>query len=81
MIELLDCVDRCTACDCEPAGSLNLTCDAVTGSCFCKLFVEGRRCDTCIPGASYLNSKNPYGCSKGKSHYWLLWMLDLDPIH
>ncbi|XP_062584554.1 usherin-like isoform X1 [Saccostrea cucullata] len=54
----------CSPCECEVAGSLNSTCDIITGKCFCKQFVEGRRCDACISGASYISSENPYGCSK-----------------
>ena len=55
----------CTGCNCDSAGSTNTTCQVITGQCQCKQFVEGRRCDTCVAGSSYLEASNPYGCSKG----------------
>ncbi|XP_064622303.1 usherin-like [Lineus longissimus] len=54
----------CSACACNEAGSVNGTCDGATGQCYCKLFVQGKRCDTCEPGASILDTNNIYGCSK-----------------
>ncbi|XP_052593935.1 usherin [Peromyscus californicus insignis] len=55
---------RCQPCHCHPAGALNETCDVVTGQCFCKPFVTGSKCDTCVPGASHLDANNLLGCSK-----------------
>jgi len=39
----------CEACDCDPIGSLNATCDIYTGQCFCREGIFGRRCDQLIP--------------------------------
>ncbi|KAJ8045141.1 Usherin [Holothuria leucospilota] len=55
---------RCDPCDCDPRGSLNITCDDNTGQCECKELVTGRRCDTCQTGSSNLQETNPQGCSK-----------------
>uniref|UniRef100_A0A8C6WPG4 Laminin, beta 2 (laminin S) n=1 Tax=Neogobius melanostomus TaxID=47308 RepID=A0A8C6WPG4_9GOBI len=61
----------CTACDCDPDGSLNGgMCDAVTdpalgqvaGQCRCKPHVEGPRCDKCKAGFYGLSADNPEGC-------------------
>lgn len=58
-------------CDCDPHGSLdNGICDSVTdianekvaGSCHCKEFVEGRRCDICKSGYWNFTASNPQGC-------------------
>ncbi|XP_055465169.1 usherin [Psammomys obesus] len=58
---------RCQPCLCHPAGALNGTCDVVTGQCFCKQFVTGSKCDTCVPGSSHLDVNNLLGCSKTPS--------------
>uniref|UniRef100_F6UX68 Usherin n=1 Tax=Ornithorhynchus anatinus TaxID=9258 RepID=F6UX68_ORNAN len=58
---------RCQPCSCHLAGSLNRTCHSLTGQCFCKLFVTGIKCDTCIHGASHLDIHNQFGCSKTPS--------------
>ena len=65
-MKLLPCVYSCTPCDCSSAGSINGTCNPVTGQCDCKQFVTGRQCDECVTGASDLHADNPFGCSKGK---------------
>jgi len=36
-----------TACDCNPAGSIDLQCDRDTGSCHCKGGHLGAKCDMC----------------------------------
>uniref|UniRef100_A0A673TE79 Usherin n=1 Tax=Suricata suricatta TaxID=37032 RepID=A0A673TE79_SURSU len=58
---------RCQPCNCHLSGSLNETCHLVTGQCFCKRFVTGSKCDTCVPSASHLDVNNPLGCSKTPS--------------
>ncbi|KAK1328091.1 hypothetical protein QTO34_012514 [Cnephaeus nilssonii] len=58
---------RCQPCNCHLSGALNETCHLVTGRCFCKRFVTGSTCDTCVPGASHLDASNPWGCSKTPS--------------
>ncbi|KAM9212500.1 usherin [Dugong dugon] len=58
---------RCQPCNCHLSGALNETCHSVTGQCFCKRFVTGSKCDTCVPGASHLDVNNPLGCSKTPS--------------
>lgn len=37
----------CQECNCDALGSLNTTCNVVTGQCQCKPGVTGRRCDQC----------------------------------
>ncbi|XP_040491950.1 usherin [Ursus maritimus] len=58
---------RCQPCNCHLSGALNETCHLVTGQCFCKRFVTGSKCDTCVPRASHLDENNPLGCSKTPS--------------
>uniref|UniRef100_A0A8C9BFN6 Usherin n=1 Tax=Phocoena sinus TaxID=42100 RepID=A0A8C9BFN6_PHOSS len=58
---------RCQPCSCHLSGALNETCHSVTGQCFCKRFVTGSKCDTCVPSASHLDINNPLGCSKTPS--------------
>uniref|UniRef100_A0A8D0R6P0 Usherin n=1 Tax=Sus scrofa TaxID=9823 RepID=A0A8D0R6P0_PIG len=58
---------RCQPCSCHLSGALNETCHSVTGHCFCKQFVTGSKCDTCVPSASHLDVNNPLGCSKTPS--------------
>ncbi|XP_059533348.1 usherin [Myotis daubentonii] len=60
-------IGRCQPCNCHLSGALNETCHLVTGRCFCKRFVTGSTCDTCVPGASHLDASNPWGCSKTPS--------------
>uniref|UniRef100_A0A5S6QZT1 Cadherin domain protein n=1 Tax=Trichuris muris TaxID=70415 RepID=A0A5S6QZT1_TRIMR len=39
---------HCLSCDCNfPTGALNSSCDPITGQCYCRGDVIGRRCDTC----------------------------------
>ncbi|KAM6182134.1 laminin subunit gamma-3 [Erethizon dorsatum] len=48
----------CQPCDCHPAGSLHLQCDA-SGTCTCKPSVTGWKCDRCLPG---FHSLSEGGC-------------------
>lgn len=57
----------CSPCGCNLAGSLNQYCDSIRGTCNCKAFVTGEKCDVCIPGTSNLEFSNPFGCSKEPS--------------
>ncbi|XP_015116033.1 laminin subunit gamma-1 [Diachasma alloeum] len=41
--------DGCTACNCDPEGSYNRTCDANSGRCQCRPGITGQRCDACLP--------------------------------
>ena len=42
-----DNVCRCSACQCNPAGSVDLQCDVATGACSCKPNIAGLNCDQC----------------------------------
>ncbi|ELU01149.1 hypothetical protein CAPTEDRAFT_219707 [Capitella teleta] len=35
---------RCQPCGCDTSGSVNDTCNPVTGQCDCKMYTEGRQC-------------------------------------
>lgn len=37
----------CEECLCDPMGSLNNSCNVITGQCPCKPGVTGRTCDQC----------------------------------
>lgn len=52
----------CDSCQCDAVGSVNLSCNAKTGQCHCRLGVGGLKCDQCIPGYFGFSSS---GC-KGK---------------
>lgn len=39
----------CEECRCNPLGSFNLSCDALTGQCYCRPGVQGLKCDSCQP--------------------------------
>ncbi|KAK7496947.1 hypothetical protein BaRGS_00011927, partial [Batillaria attramentaria] len=69
--------DACQACNCSAAGSTinpnsnRLDCvmnsDVIAagkapGDCFCKLNVQGTKCDTCRPGFYNLRQDNALGC-------------------
>ena len=40
----------CTPCNCDYQGSLNSSCDPISGQCYCQVNVTGRMCDRCITG-------------------------------
>ncbi|XP_062333878.1 laminin subunit gamma-3 [Osmerus eperlanus] len=50
--------EACSACDCDPLGSVSLQCNA-EGRCVCRAGVMGERCDACQPG---YHSLGPGGC-------------------
>ncbi|XP_028303311.1 laminin subunit beta-3 isoform X2 [Gouania willdenowi] len=61
----MDRPDACTRCVCDADGSLNGgRCDEVTGSCLCKVNVEGLHCDRCRRGFYGLSASNTLGCTK-----------------
>lgn len=61
----MDRPDACIRCICSAEGTVNGgRCDDSTGSCQCKVNVEGPRCDRCKPGYYGLSSSNPLGCTK-----------------
>jgi len=39
------------------------------GDCFCKEFVTGSKCDSCLDGYYNLSSSNPEGC-RGEWREW-----------
>ncbi|XP_046574379.1 LOW QUALITY PROTEIN: laminin-like protein epi-1 [Haliotis rubra] len=40
----------CTPCGCDVGGASSTTCNKVTGQCFCRPNVQGRKCDSVAPG-------------------------------
>ncbi|XP_034389496.1 laminin subunit beta-3 isoform X1 [Cyclopterus lumpus] len=61
----MDRPDACIRCVCSADGTVNGgRCDDSTGSCLCKVNVEGPRCDRCKRGYYNLSPSNPLGCSK-----------------
>ena len=45
----LDSGNGCEACDCDPIGSLNSTCDVATGQCYCREGITGLHCNQLVP--------------------------------
>ncbi|XP_008319201.1 laminin subunit beta-3 [Cynoglossus semilaevis] len=60
----MDRPDACIRCPCSAEGSVNGKCEDSTGSCQCKVNVEGRHCDRCKRGFYGLSESNPQGCTK-----------------
>lgn len=61
----MDRPDACIRCICSAEGTVNGgQCDDSSGSCQCKVNVEGPRCDRCKRGYYGLSASNPLGCSK-----------------
>nr|XP_046236163.1 laminin subunit beta-3-like isoform X2 [Scatophagus argus]XP_046236168.1 laminin subunit beta-3-like isoform X2 [Scatophagus argus] len=61
----MDRPDACIRCICSAEGTMDGgRCDDSTGSCQCKVNVEGTRCDRCKRGYYGLSASNPLGCSK-----------------
>ncbi|XP_042257146.1 laminin subunit beta-3-like [Thunnus maccoyii] len=61
----MDRPDACIRCSCSAEGTVNEgRCDDSSGSCQCKVNVEGPRCDRCKRGYYGLSASNPLGCSK-----------------
>uniref|UniRef100_A0A915PQH1 Laminin subunit alpha n=1 Tax=Setaria digitata TaxID=48799 RepID=A0A915PQH1_9BILA len=56
--------DGCVQCDCDRAGTISelKECSLTEGSCNCKRYVAGRRCDKCADGFFQLEEHNQYGC-------------------
>ncbi|KAL4235534.1 Laminin subunit alpha-2 [Mactra antiquata] len=50
----------CKLCDCDPFGSLDLTCNRDTGKCECKNHYTGRQCDRCEE--NYWGLESGEGC-------------------
>ncbi|XP_065062458.1 laminin-like protein epi-1 isoform X2 [Rhopilema esculentum] len=46
----------CTACDCNPGGSLSNICEKKSGQCRCRPNVTGRRCDRLLDDTFYVPS-------------------------
>ncbi|KAI6652285.1 Laminin beta/gamma [Oopsacas minuta] len=61
-------VDVCLECACNSLGTLKDVCDKSTGQCECQTNVEGRTCDTCLPGFYDLRTDDMSGCSPCDCH-------------
>ncbi|NXJ62559.1 LAMB2 protein, partial [Rostratula benghalensis] len=61
----------CQRCQCDPRGTVaeGSRCDPISGECFCKRLVTGRKCDQCLPehwGLSHdLPGCRPCDCDVG----------------
>ncbi|KAM4587748.1 laminin subunit beta-3 [Odontesthes bonariensis] len=61
----MDRPDACIRCICSAEGAVNGgRCDDSTGSCQCKVNVEGPRCDRCKRGFYGLTASDPLGCNR-----------------
>ncbi|KAJ8269152.1 hypothetical protein COCON_G00117590 [Conger conger] len=58
---------KCTPCDCDPQGSVEL-CDQVSGQCQCRKEVTGQRCDRCLPGHFGFPQCQPCQCNALADH-------------
>ncbi|GJQ78672.1 hypothetical protein Trydic_g2714 [Trypoxylus dichotomus] len=61
---------ECIACLCDQIGSQNVTCDANTGQCFCKMGYNGQKCASCGVGYYrdiFKKTCLPCNCSKDGS--------------
>lgn len=54
--------EGCDACNCDPWGSTNPTCDVTTGQCTCKASTQARRCHACKSGYYGLTSAGCKTC-------------------
>lgn len=54
--------DGCSVCSCNPLGSLDGTCDLLTGNCKCKPGVTGNTCDQCQDGFYGLSESGCLQC-------------------
>lgn len=52
----------CSACNCDPVGSVRDDCEQMTGLCSCKTGITGMKCNQC-PNGSKMGMA---GCEKGE---------------
>ena len=51
-------ITGCSECNCDPSGSIALTCAADTGVCTCRDQVTGDKCDQCAASKKHQLSLN-----------------------
>ncbi|MBN3302105.1 LAMB2 protein, partial [Amia calva] len=58
-----DNTQGCQPCQCDPQGTVSESpqCDPISGDCFCKRLVTGRRCNQCLP-EHWALSHDLHGC-------------------
>uniref|UniRef100_A0A0N5CEW4 Uncharacterized protein n=1 Tax=Strongyloides papillosus TaxID=174720 RepID=A0A0N5CEW4_STREA len=65
---------KCEACNCNPHGSVQFTCDKKTGQCECRDGVTGRSCDLCEERHAFIDGVCTT-CDKGCTKE-LMFMVD-----
>ncbi|XP_076462895.1 laminin subunit alpha-2-like isoform X2 [Babylonia areolata] len=57
--------EKCTPCLCNPEGSVDKTCDRVTGQCRCRPGIQGQRCNKCSDPRQGVQNGTCVSCYQG----------------